>query len=838
VSYRALIRCRCMTAAGGIRRSSRRTRRHALLVSTSLLLSGVVSAARAAEAGQPTPAAEQAGSPAVTEVVVTARKKTERLIDVPVSVTALDHTALNTYATTSLQSIGDLIPGVELLRTGGATSGANFSIRGVGNLAIDFGNEQPVALVVDGMPFTRGRIADLGFFDVSNVEVLKGPQALFFGKNSPAGVVSLDSVSPGQKFEGYLQTGYEFNAKEIRLEGAISIPVNDTLSVRVAGQHTDAADGLYRNYARPIQDPFPNETSLVLPGAQAPTTGAGDSDLLRVTVAWRPTDRFDATLRVAGAHTHVDSTLSNQTIVHCGAAGGPTTRDLLDPTIAFQDPFSPCSRAFGDSQGALPVQLAQNTNGFPSNGKPFDSTDTFFSTLNMTYRLPNLTLTSVTGGYYADHRDFDSGYEDSVYAQGVAATKEKTGIFTQEVRLASQFSGSFQFTAGTYYEHTNRDLNYTNLLFPLGPFSGPGLYHGKWNTTALFARNSSDSESVFAQISWKILPELELSGGARYSHDSKLTHIGYTYSELYEFVGPTANFATPGDVYDPKTDESNVSPEVTLTWHPERNVTLYGAYKTGYLAGGAANPGVISNYKLTNPSDPNSALAYNAETVKGGEVGAKGSFLNGRLTADLTLYRYDYTNLQVQVFDPITTSFTIQNAASSRSQGVDAEARYQMTSALQVHGSLVYTDLRYVKYPNASCYVGEPASQCVGGETQDLSGSRYGGAPLTINYGGVFDRAVVGNYHVGISADAYFTSKTPPYLLEPVAVQGAVTIVDAAIRFYPAEGPWEISLIGKNLGNALRLVGFLDKPYGVAGDVTGTIGNPPRQITLQATYRF
>jgi outer membrane receptor protein involved in Fe transport len=774
----------------------------------------------------------------VTEVVVTARKKTERLIDAPVAATALGAVALDTYSTTTLQSIGDLVPGVELLRTGGASSGGSFSIRGVGNLASDFGNEQPVALVVDGMPFTRGRVADLGFFDLRDVEVLKGPQALFFGKNSPAGVVSLNSNDPGRSFGGYLRTGYEFSAKEYQIEGAFSVPINDTLAIRIAGRHTDAADGLYNNFARPIQDPFPNETSFVLPGAQSPTTGAGDTDVVRVTLAWRPDRRFDATLKIAGTHTHLNSTLSNQTIVHCGSANGPTTRDLLDPSIAFQDPFSPCSPTFGDSQGSLPVQIAQNTVGFPKDGRPFDTTNSGIATLNMNYRFSRVTLTSVTGGYYERHSDFDSGYEDSVFAQGVAAAGEKTAIFTEEIRLSSQFDGPFQFTTGLFYEHTNRDVTYTNLLFPLGPDPTPGPYHGKWNSTALFAKNTSDSESGFVQLSWKIVPSVELSGGVRYSHDSKLTLIGYTYSHLFNLIGATPSFATPGDVYNPKTNEDNLSPEVTLSWHPGRNLTLYGAYKTGYLAGGASNPGVISNYKVLNPTSPNADLQYNAETVKGGEIGAKAALLDERLTAELAVYRYDYTGLQVQTFDPVTTSFFIRNAGSSRSQGVDLEAHYQATPSLNIHGSLVYTNLKFISYPNGSCYVGEPSPQCVGGQFQNLSGTRYGGPPLSINFGGVFDRAVIHRYHVGLSADAYFTSKTPPYLLEPVAVQGAVTIVDAAIKFYPEDGPWELALIGKNLGDTLRLVAFGDKPYGVAGDVAGTIGNPPRQITLQATYRF
>src|SRR5690606_34408344 len=133
---------------------------------------------------------------AIEEVMVTARKRTESMRDVPVAVTVLGGDDVERYAATDLTKIGQLIPQVIIAQTSGSGSGASFAIRGVGSSSLDSGIEQTVSVNVDGLQLSRGRLITQGFFDVSQIEVLKGPQALFFGKNSPGGVISLTTVGP------------------------------------------------------------------------------------------------------------------------------------------------------------------------------------------------------------------------------------------------------------------------------------------------------------------------------------------------------------------------------------------------------------------------------------------------------------------------------------------------------------------------------------------------------------------------------------------------------------------------------------------------------------------
>src|SRR5690606_22996090 len=122
---------------------------------------------------------------------------------------------------------GELAPQVSM-GNGGSGTGAVITIRGVSSASNDAGLDQSVAVEIDGVPMSRGRIITAAVFDLASVQVLQGPQALFFGKNSPAGVISLRSADPTSEFEGYATAGYEFKSDEKFLEAAISGPLTDT----------------------------------------------------------------------------------------------------------------------------------------------------------------------------------------------------------------------------------------------------------------------------------------------------------------------------------------------------------------------------------------------------------------------------------------------------------------------------------------------------------------------------------------------------------------------------------------------------------------------------------
>ena len=178
------------------------------------------------------------------DIVVTARRRTERLIDVPVAATVITPAQIRQYDLTSVANIKILAPQVSLDR-GFTGSGTSITMRGVSSASLDAGVEQSVLLDFDGMAISRGRILNDALFDIESVDVLKGPQALFFGKNSPGGVVSVKSADPTSTFSGFLRSGYEFNADTASIEAAISGPITDKLGAR--RHHRRTSDGIRRH---------------------------------------------------------------------------------------------------------------------------------------------------------------------------------------------------------------------------------------------------------------------------------------------------------------------------------------------------------------------------------------------------------------------------------------------------------------------------------------------------------------------------------------------------------------------------------------------------------------
>jgi outer membrane receptor protein involved in Fe transport len=160
------------------------------------------------------------------EVIVTARKRNETLIDAPVAVQFLSADQLQRSATQDLAGLGEVVPQLYIVpvTTG---SGGIISIRGVSSGLLDNGVESSVSIVFDGVQLSRGLFSQLGLFDVSNVQVLKGPQALFFGKNSPAGVISVSSKDPTDTWQADARAAYEFKARERTIEGAFGGPITD-----------------------------------------------------------------------------------------------------------------------------------------------------------------------------------------------------------------------------------------------------------------------------------------------------------------------------------------------------------------------------------------------------------------------------------------------------------------------------------------------------------------------------------------------------------------------------------------------------------------------------------
>lgn len=186
-------------------------------------------------------------------IVVVARGREEKLIDVPVAATVATAEDLRRHDINTVANIKIVAPQISLDR-GFTGSGTSITMRGVSSSVIDAGVEQSILLDFDGVAISRGRILNDALFDLAGVDVLKGPQPVFFGKNSPGGVVSVRSADPTGNLSGYVRGGYEFNARATTVETAISGPLSETVGARVA-LFRSQSKGYILNTAKGVVDP-------------------------------------------------------------------------------------------------------------------------------------------------------------------------------------------------------------------------------------------------------------------------------------------------------------------------------------------------------------------------------------------------------------------------------------------------------------------------------------------------------------------------------------------------------------------------------------------------------
>jgi len=770
-------------------------------------------------------AGASSGAPVIEEVVVTARRREERLVDVPVAVTAVSRTRLEQFHATDLQSIATLAPNVDV-RTASSGTGGTIAIRGVGSAAGDAGIDQSVVVNVDNVPVDHGQIVNTAFFDLQDVEVLKGPQTLFFGKNSPAGALILTSVDPDGGFSGYLRVGYEARRDRPYSDGAVSFPISSTLSGRIAFQASQGI-GFNTNVAQPYAVPAGSTNypvGTILPGALA--KHETDKDIAgRLTLKWKPSDQFTATLKLLASDHESRNALGG--VTKCITGISPQNHIAVN---GFVDPFSTCHLDRETSLGVPPTIVAQ---GYPqsNNGHPFYSVKSQLGSLTLDYDVGAIDVTSVTGIYHYSNRNFAQFASDiDAYYEGV--NDENNTTYTEEVHFSTKLSGPFQFTGGLYLEHGKRLFYIVPHLSPIVNPPGP---QGQTYTAIAHMPTKNDTYSPFIEGRWKITPDLELAGGARYTHEKRTGDIGYDYVNPASILARLGILLPAGTYIHNDLRSHAWDPQATLTWHPSEGWTLYGAYKTGFKSGGITNPTVITAGFKVNPT------TFKPEKVKGEEAGLKWDLMGHTIAGSLTAFRYNFSDLQVSSFNQTTVTYVIQNAARSRTQGVELQNSWQATDRLSLAADISYTDAHYVSFPGAQCYTGQnivhPGSCLPGG--QDLSGKQLPQAPKwQIIADAYYNQPLAADLMLRLSAEVSYRSKYyESSYIQDYLVQRSFALLNASARLTKEGQPWELAVIGKNLTNKLYVISAQDIVSGQVGNEGYTLGDP-RTIAIQATYRW
>lgn len=747
-------------------------------------------------------AAQEARDATLEEIVVTARKREERMIDVPIAITAVSGDSIRELNIDSMEWLSQQIPNFSVREDTGTDS---LSIRGIRS-GVNFGFEQTVGQVWDGFFYGRSRLTRLPFLDVERVEILKGPQGALIGKNTTAGVINITSAAPTDQFQAWGTVSYETfedAGDGITVEGAVSGPLGDTVKARVAARHEDGG-GWIKNIAT---------------GQDVPDH---DDTMVRGILSVAPNDDLQIDLR----WTHSDQKRDGQSkqLAYCSDA-------MVAFLVAKGISTESCGKPNKITLNAAPI------NG-QGNYETFD-TEADLAGLTINWDLGGVTLTSLTGYAQYDTLDLSEGDRTPLEILNTRLS-EDFEQWTQEIRLASPADQQFEWIAGVYYQ--NIDLNTLfGLDINLAPRFAPNPAPPPFSRNVI-THEDSESWSAFGQFTWHFNEQWLMTVDGRYTDEQKdADQISYQ-GTIYDENGPISRIFHE---VDQSRDESDFSPGVSVQFRPTDEVNLYASWRRGYKGGGF-------DHQSFDPQPlAEQSFQFEDEQVDAYELGAKMMLLDRTMQVNFAVFDSEYDDLQAANIDNSTgVAITrIGNAAKASTKGFDLDVTWAPTEALRLYAAVGYTDAQHDRFPGGQCYRNQtPAQGCdpgpdgtpgTGDDTQDLSGTRIPNAP---EWTGVANGEyrwnlpnglVLAGFVQAIYSDWYYT--TPQ--LDPVTVQDDYWKFDARLSLSGANDRWDVALVGRNLSDKITIAwgntlpGFMPAAYHPWVD-------PGRSWVLQATLRY
>jgi len=751
-------------------------------------------------------------SDVLEEIIVTARQQSETLQDVPVTIAALTEADLDRYNITSLVDAAKMIPNM-VIAQGGSGNGSSLRLRGIGSSSISAAFDHSVAINLDGVVVNRGRFIHNSYLDMRQLEVLKGPQSLYFGKSATAGVVSITTNDPGDEFELQLSGGIETEYDGTFYEMVISGPISDTFGARLAigGSKNDE---LFENYS------FANDPNASLNGASK--YYGDESTNIRLTLVWEPTDNFKAKLKYN--YSEFDNEGGGTAWSEEFCPEGAHQRTVVLGAVFFQG-VDDCKINGNTSKIGLNPALRPGLPFGYDDGQPGLEQETDFISLQMDWDInENHTLTSITGWVDLEHVELD----DYSYGAGVFGGLHNNlyNSLSQEFRVNSHYDGAINFQAGLFMQEIEQEFDAyqyaANIgLLALDPITGNGYDYNKHHYL------DTDVLSAFVALYWDINDRTELTVGARYTEEDKKGKIEIPYVHLFL----QGTFSAPPVIDGLDFEDDNISPEIAINYYLNDDVSVFAAYKEGFKSGGIDNS-ALPTATLSPPDGDFGFLVYQSEEAEGFEIGMKGNFLGNSLRLNATMFTYEYTDLQVQLFDSTAIQFQTFNASALETEGLEFDLLWNTNvEGLTVRSAWAWTDTYYSKdFVNAT---GENL------KGEDGAGS----ADITGYVGFTYDAELADNWRFNVSADARFTDDYAWSATLNPFMQDSFWTSDAAINVYSDDGTHEFSLIVRNLTDEYYIIGGGAIPGRVPTDNTGAntldqAATTPLGRTMTLRYKY
>jgi iron complex outermembrane receptor protein len=650
----------------------------------------------------------------IEDIVVTARRTSENLQTTPVAVSAISGEALADRQIVGIQEIAAATPNLSFTSAVAQPGSSAVFIRGQGSsdglIAID----QAVGVYLDGVYAARSTGGATDLVDVSRVEVLRGPQGTLFGRNTTGGAINIIANRPTDEFEGLVRADYG-NYDTLLLQTVLNVPVAPGLAFRAAYQHREHG-GYGRNVYlnRPLGD---NNSEYGRISALLEPEGGRFSALFSADFS-----RFSNHGELVGLRTY-DPTLST---ANPAASAGPAAfpylpTELLAAACGTQalPPFPPGNATAGFlgalKAGAIPLCPATNPRpgpigtyavggaNFPGfynqsgNVPAYGQSDTRGTSAVLEYEFSEaatLKSTSAWRGVELESLTDNDGtpYQLSGGRAPVPGNRISQSQFSQELQLSGDVGPIQYILGGFYFVENGTDRSDSGSLFPLSPSVG---------TVDAEVRNRS--MAGYGQLIFAVTDSVRLTGGLRYTDDKRQMVLRNRDTNVLSGVvtsslGTVADGLLDGDPNDRfrATFERNYnywSYLVSADWQATDDLFFYAKTSRSQRSGGLNTRAVAGGIP---------PVGFDPETVTDYEVGAKIDLLDRRLRVNLAAFNSDVDDVQRNVIGVGNGRLVsgVENAASARIRGFEAEITVVPVDGLTLGLNYGYTDAQYNEFVN------------------------------------------------------------------------------------------------------------------------------------------
>ena len=557
------------------------------------------------------------------QITVTAQKRTQSIQEVPISVATLSGEKFESLFSggEDILALAVRVPGLYAESSNGRVA-PRFYIRGLGNTDFDLAASQPVSIIMDEVVMENVVLKSFPLFDVQQVEVLRGPQGTLFGRNTTAGIIKFDTVKPTQDVEGYAKAGFG-SYGTMNFEGAISGGLTDELSARLSLLSQERDD--YINNA------FTGENDAI---------GGYDEKAYRLQLLWEPSADFSALLNVHGRELEGTASIFRANVF---TKGSNELNENYDRETVFYD---------GDLQGDGIDNNPQEYDGFGASLKlEYDMDEVTFTSISAIETAEGSSLGDVDGGF--NRADGTSGPGFIPFSAVTQDNLDDLEQYTQEFRFSSNTRDALNWQLGAFYYDAS--FNVTSI-------------DGFFGATTVFHENQT--WAVFGQTSYQVNEKLNVTGGIRYTHDSKSLVVGDQNVDGFALVIGAAQVQ---DYEDIDVDDGQTSFELSANYRVTDDMSVFARYANGFRAQ------TIQGRDVAFEGSPSVA---DAETINSFELGIKSDLFDDSLRLNAAAFYYTVDDMQFSAIGGGNNFTALVNADKGEAYGFEVDAQWLATDEL------------------------------------------------------------------------------------------------------------------------------------------------------------